>query len=341
MTPTVAFYPTGARPRAVAVADFDGDGRMDVAVANGGDGTVTLRFGAADGALARAASVAAGREPADIRAARLDTDRDVDIVVANHETSYVTVLANDGHGGFSPAPGSPLETGAQPHVHGVVVTDLDGDGWNDLAVESADTREIRVLRGGPDGFAAAIGVAVGTMPYSRIGASAPGTREVPAILVPGHGDRTVRAVEHSAGGPRLASLTLRTTSQPWMVAGGDVNGDRRNDVAVVETDAVSVWIASERGFDASPTIRVPLRGATEVVLGDLDGDGRDDVAVAPWDGESITLLLEGAMTTRTVRACERPVGLAIADVTGDGRPELLATCLTTDRLAVVSFDAGR
>jgi hypothetical protein len=51
--------------------------------------------------------------------------------------------------------------------------------------------------------------------------------------------------------------------------------------------------------------------------------------------------LESATAARSVRICERPVGLAIADVTGDGRAELLATCMTTDRLAVVSFTTGR
>jgi hypothetical protein len=338
---SVVFYPTGARPRAATAADFDGDGRADVAVANGAAETLTILFGAADGTLGRAATVAAGREPSDVRATRLDADEDVDLVVANHETSHVTLLANDGRGVFAPAAGSPVETGARPHVHGVVAADFDGDGRTDIAVESADTREVRVLRGSATGLAPPIGIAIGTMPYSRVGAGPLERNGRPAILVPGHGDSTVRAVQFASGTFALASWSLRLASQPWMVASGDVNGDGRGDLAVVETDAVSVWIAGAAGFASAPSKRLALRGATEVAFGDLDGDGVDDVAIAPWDGEDITLLLEGTKVTRTVRVCERPLGLAVADLTGDGRAELLATCVTSDRLAVVSFTAAR
>jgi hypothetical protein len=332
----VAFYDVGVHPRAIAVADFNGDRHPDVAAANAGDGTVTVLFGDAAGRLGGAASLAAGREPSDIDAVDLDRDGDVDLAVANHETPAITVLINDGHGHFASAPGSPFDTGARPHLHGLATGDFDGDGWADVAVESADTKEVRVLRGGPRGLSAPVPVAVGTMPYFRLGVGDVTGDGRPEILVPGHGDNTVRAIEGEDGAFRAAPWTIRLAAQPWMVIAGDVNADGRDDVVVVETDGVSIWLAGSRGFTPAPGSPVSIRGATEAAIGELDGDGAADVAVGPWDGDEVTVIA-GRAAARSLRMCERPVGLAIADLDGDGRGELLATCTNMNKLAVTTL----
>jgi hypothetical protein len=86
------------------VADVNGDRHADVAVANAGDGTVTVLFGDAAGQLRRSASFAVGREPSDVDAVDLDRDGAIDLVVPNHETPRITVLLNDRRGHFAPAP---------------------------------------------------------------------------------------------------------------------------------------------------------------------------------------------------------------------------------------------
>ncbi len=331
-----AGYPVGAQPREIAVADLDGDGELDVAVANSGDGTVTVLLGAGGGRLRPGgAPVPAGREPSDVDAADLDRDGDVDLVVANHETSRITVLLNGGGARFAPAPGSPLETGARPHVHGLATGDLDGDGWTDVAVESADTREVRVLWGGAGGFGAAVGVDVGTMPYYRLGVADATGDGRPDVLVPGHGDSTVRVVRAEPGRRLQSERVVRLADRPWMVVGADVDGDRRADLVVVHADGASVWLAGARGFSGAAGSPFPLGGATEAAAGDLDGDGVADVAVGPWEGDEVTVLAGARLERRAVRACPRPIGLAVADLDGDGRGELLAACPTRDRLLVL------
>jgi hypothetical protein len=173
------------------------------------------------------------------------------------------------------------------------------------------------------------------MPYFRIGVGRVTGDPSPDILVPGQGDSTVRFIDAERGALRMVPRTIPLRSKPWMVAAGDVNGDRRDDIVVVESDYVSVWPAGARGFSQAPRLRVAIRGATEIALGDLDGDGAADIAVGPWDGNEVTVII-GLGTPRKVRLCERPIGLAIADLNGDGRGELLATCTTTNRLAVTT-----
>jgi hypothetical protein len=339
--PVVAFYAVGRGPRAVAVHDLDGDGRLDAAVANAGDGTVTVLFGDGSGRLGSSTTFAAGREPADLDAADLDRDGDADLVVVNHETPSLTALLNDGQGRFAPAPGSPFDTGAHPHVHGLVSGDLDGDGWLDVAVESADTGTVRVLRGGPDGFSAALSIPVGTMPYSRLGVGDVTGDGRPDVLVPGHADRTVRGVTGGPHGFRLLEWTIRLDRQPWMVVAADIDADGRDDLVVVETDAISIWLAGEAGFARAPGSPVPVRGATEAAVGDVDGDGVAEIAVGPWDGDLVIVLAGKTAAVRRVSLCERPIGLAVADLDGDGRGELLATCALSNRLAVTSVQPQR
>lgn len=331
-----ASYAVGAQPRAVAVADLDGDGNPDVAVANSADGTVTVLLGNRQGRLRPAGvPVPAGQEPSDLDAADLDRDGDVDLVLANHETSGVTLLLNDGRARFAPAAASPLETGARPHVHGLATADFDGDGWMDVAVESADTREVRVLWGGAAGFGAAVAVDVGTMPYFRLGTADVTGDGRADVLVPGHGDSTVRVVQAGPGRQLRAQRAIRLDDQPWMVLGADVNGDRRADLVVVHANAAGIWLAAAQGFSAAPGSPFPLRGATEAAAGDLDGDGVADVAVGPWEGDEVMVLTGPALRRRAVRACPRPIGLAIADLDGDHRGELLVACPTENRLLVI------
>ena len=340
---TVASYDVGARPGAVATGDLNGDGTLDVAVANSSDGTVSILFGVGGGRLRPAAGspFPAGQEPSDVNAVDLDRDGDVDLIFANHETSRVTILLNDKRAHFTVAPGSPFETGARPHVHSLATADFDGDGWPDVAVDSADTKEVRILRGGPCGFGAVIAVSVGTMPYNRLGAANVAGDEHKDVLVPGHGDSTVRVVQRAGPGLVLAAWSVRLTHKPWMVVGDDVNGDRRTDIIVVHTDAVSVWLAGRDGFSPARGSPFPVRGATVVATGDLDGDGVVDVAVGPWDGEEVTVLTGRELTARKIRTCERPIGLAIADLDGDRRGELLAACANHNRMVVVTMPVGR
>ncbi len=332
---TVRTYPTSQSPGSMAITDLDGNGRLDIAVSNSDDDTIQLFLAASNGQLRpHAPSIPAGNDPSDVKAVDVDQDGDSDLVVANHETSHITVLVNDGHADFAAAAGSPYESGARPHQHSVATGDFDGDRWNDIAVESADSREVRLIRGGPTGFREAEGIGVGTMPYFRLGAAdVTGDGRV-EILVPGHGNNTLLVI---AGGREvLADWTTPLPAQPWIVVGDDVSGDGRKDAVVIVTDGVVVLISGPNGFTPASGSPFAVPKAMGVATGDIDGDGIADIAVNPWEGSDVTILFGGSFLRRTLHICERPTGLASSDLDGDRRAELIVACGSPGHLAVVS-----
>jgi hypothetical protein len=327
-------FDVGISPREMAVADLNDDSTLDVVVANSGDGTLTILLGTGDERLlSLPLSVRAGQEPSDVDALDIDLDGDADLVVANHETSSITVLLNDGLAGFEQAPYSPVETGARPHVHGLAIADFNGDGWPDVAVDSADTRQVRMMHGNSLGFMDSISVDVETMPYFRLGAIDVIGGDVTELLVPGHSDNTIRIIQHESDRYIIAQ-TIRLDAQPWMVIGDDVNADGRNDVIVAETDSVSIWLADTEGYSPAPASPYSIRGATEIVTGDINGDHISDIVVGSWDSDEVIVFRGGDFVTSRIKMCQRPIGLAVTDLENDGKSELLATCPLENRLMV-------
>lgn len=327
-------YPTGLRPLAVAIGDFNGDKVPDVAVVNSGDGTATVLLGESRGFLP-GRSFSAGKEPCDLTASDLDRDGDLDLVIANHETSTFTVLSNDGRARFAPAPGSPFATGARPHIHSVAAADFDGDGWVDVAVESADTQEVRLRRGGKSGFGTVTPIPVRTMPYFKLGSADVTDDGIADVLVPGHGDRTIRAVTRKGASFVLAPLAITTAAKPWVVLSAKLNSDDRPDLVVVESDSVSFWLRSAKGYEPAPESPFRLSGATAIAIGRLDEDELDDVVIGPWEGNDVTVVGSKTRKPRRIRACGRPTGLAIADLDLDGTGDLVVACATEARIVVL------
>jgi len=102
---TVANIAVGVNPRDVAVGDLDSDGDADLVVANNGysqdTSTVAVLLNNGDGTFAAAVRWLTGWGPESVALGDLDGDNDLDVVTANSVTNDVTLLANDGNGGFS------------------------------------------------------------------------------------------------------------------------------------------------------------------------------------------------------------------------------------------------
>ena len=93
-------YPTGANPQAVAVGDFNGDGHLDLAVANATGSTVSILLGKGDGSFGAQVDYATGSTPKGIVVGDFNGDGKLDLAVTNSASDTVSILLGNGDGSF-------------------------------------------------------------------------------------------------------------------------------------------------------------------------------------------------------------------------------------------------
>jgi hypothetical protein len=140
---TAVNYPVGTNPVAVAAGDFNHDGKIDLAVVNGGNtstgdnGGVSILLGNGDGTFHAAVNIAAGMNPASIAVADFNRDGRPDLVVVNNDggTGNVGILLGNGDGTFQ----APVDYSIASGLTMVTVGDFNNDRKPDLVVSGSST----------------------------------------------------------------------------------------------------------------------------------------------------------------------------------------------------------
>jgi hypothetical protein len=227
----------GVQPRDVVGADFDGDGDRDVAVATG-SGILWVRAGHGPGGLTGLPhQFNVGGILKGIDAGDFDNDGKVDLMLVDAQLNRAIPMHNDGNFQFSARP--PIAMGGGPSD--VVLRDLDGDGWLDVAVANEDGRAT-VSRNNQNGtFAASVPFPIGNLSQS-IAVADFNNDGRPDLLCSNYTENTV-SILHGQGG-MLFGDRLDGVSAGGLrgAAPGDFNGDGRVDVVTGDFNAGTLHV---------------------------------------------------------------------------------------------------
>ena len=325
---------------AVAAGYFNKDRYPDLVGA--GAPQLSIFLGDGDGGLVRTSRVAGGEHPVDYAVTDLDADGDTDIVVANHETDYVTLLLGDGRGTFHPATHSPLRIAVRPHPHAVHAADLNADGHVDLVVDHREAEGMLTLRGRSEGRFDSTGqvVNVGGDPYRGM-ALGDLNEDGQLDLVTPNPSKVGVFLNTSSDQIAFTDAASVPAAAPFAVALGDLNGDDRLDLIAASDEGsplVELFFGDgEGGFEEAPDSPVQFApGAKKIAIGDFNGDGTADAAVSSYDSSDVLVLLGGPESIRTdfLPSGEHPWGMAVADFNADGKDDLVIADDATRRATV-------
>ncbi len=301
-------FATGSTPVSVAVGDFNGDGKPDLAIANFQANTVsvllnTTAMGATTPSFAAQQTFATGGGPEVVAVGDFNSDGKPDLAAVNYADGTVSVLLNTtAMGATTPSFAAQQTFAVGSHPQGLAVGDFNGDGKPDLAVANTGT-------------AATPGSTVSVLlNTTAMGATTPSF---------------------------TAQQTFTTGSRPVGVAVGDFNGDGEPDLAITNQGAntVSVLLNTTAMGATTPSFAAQQTFATganpfAVAVGDFNGDGKPDLAVANLNDNTVSVLLNttamGATTPsfaaqQTFATGTGPISLAVGDFNGDGKPDLAIT----------------
>src|SRR6266436_5479988 len=334
----------GDFPLEIVSADFNLDGKPDLAVTNDSSANVTILLGNGNGAFSQAAGspVSVGSSPFGLVVGDFNMDGKPDLAVANFGAATISILLGNGSGGFST---STIGAGSSPNT--LVVGDFNLDNKPDIAVvNNVSSGTVTILLGnGSGGFSPAGGspVSVGTSPYS-VAAGDFNLDGKPDLAVTNFGGANLSILlGNGAGGFSPASGSpISVGASPAWVAVGDLNLDGKPDLVVANDKSgsnLNILLGNgSGGFVQAAGSPITAAGTPIfVTISDLNLDGKPDLVVTNF---SKVILLFGDGTGGFAQPAGSPVTApdprtaAVADFNLDGQPDFAVTNGDFDNITI-------
>jgi hypothetical protein len=363
----ITSYAVGTNPQAVVTADFNNDGRLDLATANFGSstvpGTVSVRLGDGQGGFGAAKHFDTGIRPRSMAVGYFDDDAHLDIATVRGSSSgqgsalsHMSVLFGNGDGTFRPY----VATQIWGESLAVAAGNFDTDSSNDLVYTqwNMDYGAVNVLLSdGQGGFAESdfeelsgadyysmypVGLAVASLnDDGRLDVVTANQYDHTVSVLLGNGDGTL-SYDWRYGDDGISSSNFATGPFPRAVAVGDFTGDGIPDVVTAGQTVDVLPGLGDGTFDAPISRSASTSGMTTVAAADLDGDGKLDVVTADPAAGTVRVFLgngDGTLSPPIDLATGlSPTAVVIGDFNGDGRPDVAAADSDMNAVSVLLND---
>jgi hypothetical protein len=360
-------YFSGIAPNSVVAGDFNGDGKLDLVVADSCQnsrcdtvGVVTVLLGKGDGTFGLGRKYQAGplgTSAIFVTAGDFNRDGKLDVLAVDTGINLfgdVSVLLGNGDGSFQP-PVSYSVGGSTPVW--AAAGDFNRDGVLDLAVSVTTTNSVAILLGNGDGtFQSAVNYPVETSPQGLAVAdlNRDGKLDLAVANECGHDPAcrqgTVSILMGNGDGTFSAQSSFFVGIFPLAVSVADFNGDGHRDLVLtlpcgtdgtcVTNGGVGILLGNGDGTFQPVSVYIGLGLDTaELGVGDFNGDRHADVVALDYQTSDVTVLLgngDGTLQPGVSFAVgANPISVAIADFNRDKATDMAVVCQVPNNVVVL------
>ncbi|MCY2991124.1 MAG: FG-GAP-like repeat-containing protein [Planctomycetota bacterium] len=329
-------------PRALAVSDFNRDGRSDLAVANSVSNTVSILTNRGPAGFATTATIAVGLGASAVVTADLNGDLWPDLAITNAYGSSVSVLLNREDGSFGPA--QSFATGIGPSS--IAAGDFDHDGDLDLAIANDASNSVTVLfNDGHGSFPTRRTYTTDDSPVAIVAVDLNGDNYADLAAANIDSDNVTLLINDQHGG-FVAAANLPVGDAPFALAAADLNADGKLDLAVanVLSDNISILLNQGDGWFAAAKNYSGGKGPSSLAAADMDADGAVDLVVTNGNAGNLSVLRnkgDGTFSDPTNFGqanfpTSLPLAVIAADIDHNGTIDLAVANGDSDNVSVLT-----
>ncbi len=324
-------FATGINPTNVAVADFNNDTKLDLAVTNQVSNDVSILLGNGDGSFGTQTLVGVGSSPYAVVAGKFNADNNWDLAVTNSGSNNVSILLGNGNGTFS-APANYF-VGSSPIS--IATGDFNNDAKADLAVANFGgffSGSVSILLGtGTGAFTSGTSVRTRTQPAFVAVARFNGDAN-DDIVVANFGSDSVSTYFGNGAGLFQLNQNLSTGAGPVSVEVADLGTDGILDLAITNYNADTITMCGGSGagnFSCSSPTSAGGANPVSITAADFVGSGTKTTATALSGSNLISVL------TSSISVGQSPNAVESADFNGDGKPDIVSVNFGSNDVSVL------
>ncbi len=322
-------YATGSYPWGVAVGDFNGDGKLDLAVTNGADNTVSILLGNGDGTFQSRVDYPTGTRPTSVVVGDFNRDGKLDLAITTLDNT-VNVLLSNGDGTFRPH----VDYATELNPQWLAVADFNGDGYLDIATANYGPNyqpgSVSILLGNGDGtFQGQVPYPAGINPFGIMTGDFNRDGKIDLAVLNNNGSFGIQVLLGNGDGSFQSPVFYATGENPRIGFVADFNDDGNLDLAMGDCidNNIAVLLGNGDGTFQNPVIYPTGNYVASLAGGDFDGDGKLDLVTADAAFNSVSFLKGNGDGTFQANV-DFPVGtnpgwVAVADFNHDNAPDLV------------------